>query len=248
MLSDTSRHLEWLHLHREQLRDLTRKAGLIQGKPIFICVHMVYYRNNGTVVQTYAFNATTDKFSAFKVNNLSTTLAKETTPVSAIVQVANSNITLELVNIWIIQLLFNPSIEGGIYRSLLSFVVNIDGGAVTALTDDTAGCDSCDTSNKCNTNTASKCYNVGSSYAGSDPRLFISWIGTDASGNHMLSHTKRLSRFTQYSIGSIYSSVVNSFKWSPLLLHILSIFCFNIVLCLKYNSVAIAKRLPSLNK
>lgn len=38
----------------------------------------------------------------------------------------------------------------------------------------------------------------------SDPKFFISWIGTDKSGNYMLSHTKRLSRFSMYSVQNIF--------------------------------------------
>ena len=58
--------------------------------------------------------------------------------------------------------------------------------------------------------TSEKCFSSGANYGGADPKFFISWIGTDNSGNYMLSHTKRLSRFSQYSIGSIYSKAVNT--------------------------------------
>jgi hypothetical protein len=42
-----------------------------------------------------------------------------------------------------------------------------------------------------------------------DPRTFISWIGTDINNNYCISHTKRLSRFSQFSVGSIYSQAKN---------------------------------------
>jgi len=101
-------------------------------------------------------------------------------------------------------------LASGIYRNVFSFVVNMNGGAVNSITDDNADCGNCDTTNSqvCNDSTQLKCYTKGTAYGGADPRFFIAWIGTDVSGNHMLSHTKRLSRFTQYSIGSIYSKVV----------------------------------------
>jgi hypothetical protein len=38
----------------------------------------------------------------------------------------------------------------------------------------------------------------------SDPKFFISWVGTDVAGNYMLSQTKRLSRFSMYSVQNIY--------------------------------------------
>jgi hypothetical protein len=37
-----------------------------------------------------------------------------------------------------------------------------------------------------------------------DPIFFISWIGTDANGNYMLSQSKRLSRFSMYSLQNIF--------------------------------------------
>lgn len=107
----------------------------------------------------------------------------------------------------------SPTLKGGAFRSLFSFVVNIEKGVVTAITDDTADCGNCDTTSgqACDSETSYKCYTKGT-YTGSDPRFFISWIGTDASGNYMLSHTKRLSRFTQYSIGSVYNKVITTFQ------------------------------------
>lgn len=85
---------------------------------------------------------------------------------------------------------------------------------MTGITDDTADCGNCDTTTtqSCSEATGYKCYSKGLTYEGNDPRFFISWIGTDYYGNYMLSHTKRLSRFTQYSIGSIYNTIVNKFK------------------------------------
>lgn len=89
---------------------------------------------------------------------------------------------------------------------MFSFVVNIESGAVTSIAKDNAGCDNCDTSSTqtCTDTDNSECFDKGK-YGASDPKFYISWVGTDVSGNHMLSHTKRLSRFTQYSIGSIYN-------------------------------------------
>ncbi|MEI2688119.1 MAG: hypothetical protein V9G14_19190, partial [Cypionkella sp.] len=73
-------------------------------------------------------------------------------------------------------------------------------------------CSVCATSGgqKCDDSTSNRCYDNGPIQA--NPRFFISWIGTDTADNYMLSHTKRLSRFSQYSIGGFYQGLVNQFK------------------------------------
>jgi hypothetical protein len=115
-----------------------------------------------------------------------------------------------MVCIYDIQLVYTKNINNGIYRDVFSFVVNIKDGVVTNITDDNADCGNCETSQTCNSDTNYKCYSSNANYKGADPKFFISWIGTDSAGNYMLSHTKRLSRFSQYSIGSIYSKAVSA--------------------------------------
>lgn len=92
-------------------------------------------------------------------------------------------------------------------------MVSLKDGEFSKFSLDNAGCDVCETSNKqvCDSSTGNECYSSGGKLS-SDPVFYISWIGTDSSGNNMLSYTKRLSRFYQYSIGSIYQkakSLVN---------------------------------------
>jgi len=45
-----------------------------------------------------------------------------------------------------------------------------------------------------------------------DPKIFISWMGTDTAGAYMLSQTKRISRFTEYSVGNVYQDALAIFK------------------------------------
>jgi hypothetical protein len=48
-------------------------------------------------------------------------------------------------------------------------------------------------------------------YSANDPKIFLSWIGTDKNGNYMLSQTKRISRFTEYSVGNVYQDALKIF-------------------------------------
>lgn len=91
----------------------------------------------------------------------------------------------------------------------MSFVVNIENGTFTHFTLDNEDCTVCqhgDGTQACNANTNNECFSKATSFKGEDPKFFISWIGTDSNEDHLLSHTKRLSRFSQYSVGSIYQS------------------------------------------
>lgn len=45
-----------------------------------------------------------------------------------------------------------------------------------------------------------------------DPKIFLSWIGTDRSGDYMLSQALRISRFTEYAVGNAYADAVKIFK------------------------------------
>jgi hypothetical protein len=44
-----------------------------------------------------------------------------------------------------------------------------------------------------------------------DPRVYISWIGTDKNGNNLLSSGYRMSQFRKYSINKLYSEAKTSF-------------------------------------
>jgi len=57
----------------------------------------------------------------------------------------------------------------------------------------------------CSNGEAFSSIGVDEIYPGSDPRLFVSWMGTDVDKNHFISHTRRLSRFSSFSVGSIYN-------------------------------------------
>jgi hypothetical protein len=106
----------------------------------------------------------------------------------------------------LIQIVYDKVVNNA-FRAVLSMIVNIDNGVFTSITLDNADCSLCDVGNtqKCINN---QCFDdiKSSSFIITDPSIYISWIGTDANGQHCLSYAKRLSRFTEYSIGSIYNS------------------------------------------
>jgi hypothetical protein len=91
----------------------------------------------------------------------------------------------------------------------MSFVIQINGGTFEFITQDNADCGVCSSGQVCDNN---ECFSVGANGVAIDPRFFVSWIGTDSKGDNCISYARRLSRFTQYSIGNIYSTAQNMFK------------------------------------
>lgn len=53
---------------------------------------------------------------------------------------------------------------------------------------------------------------TGNESSNCDPKIYVSFIGSDASGNYMESAGKRISQFRQYSVGEIYSSSKSLFS------------------------------------
>jgi len=45
-----------------------------------------------------------------------------------------------------------------------------------------------------------------------DPKFYITWFGTDASGKQLKSSNLSMSRFRQYAIGSLYNSAKSAFN------------------------------------
>ena len=45
-----------------------------------------------------------------------------------------------------------------------------------------------------------------------DPKFYITWFGTDKNGNQLKTSNLAMSKFTKYSISSLYSSVKNIAK------------------------------------
>ena len=96
---------------------------------------------------------------------------------------------------------------GSRYRDILSFVIIANEGNFNELRADNEKCD--------NLIGDSICYNgeaytkTDGGYYGNEPRFFVSWMGSDVNKNHFISHTRRLSRFSAFSVGSIYNDAKN---------------------------------------
>lgn len=47
---------------------------------------------------------------------------------------------------------------------------------------------------------------------GCDPKFYITWFGTDVTGKQLKSSNLAMSRFRQYSVGSLYNSAKDAFN------------------------------------
>ncbi len=59
--------------------------------------------------------------------------------------------------------------------------------------------------NQCNVNGKNLAFSC-------DPKIYVTWFGTDAKGKPMSSSNLSFEKFRQYSIGSLYSSAVGVFN------------------------------------
>lgn len=112
---------------------------------------------------------------------------------------------------------------GNQIAQLYSFVVRTSNGVVTAIESDNAAYASagCINANALVVDGDTNCFQTLDSSAGTgispltlanDPHILLSWIGTDSKGAYMLSQTRRISRFSQFSLDNVYSSVLDIFK------------------------------------
>ena len=74
-----------------------------------------------------------------------------------------------------------------------------------------------DIDNKNETMTYQNCYeydmnNCKENSNQCDPKFYITWFGTDKSGTQLKTSNLAMSKFKQYSISSLYSSVKDIFK------------------------------------
>lgn len=133
----------------------------------------------------------------------------------------NSSITLQFQN--------STTSSGYLYHEgnqevsgIYSFVIRTDKGVVLSIDSDNhnncqSGC-----SGTCRTvSSDSNCFRPVNTTLTSgrlklsvenDPKIFVSWMGTDSTGAYMLSQTKRISRFTEYSVGNVYQDALKIFK------------------------------------
>lgn len=91
-------------------------------------------------------------------------------------------------------------------RHFASVVINLSGGALAST--GIVGDNFCDGSCFCY---SEECYETSpTGYGSTDGVFYISWAGDDSNGKSLLSSAMRLSRFSLYSVSSVYSSVRSS--------------------------------------
>ncbi len=56
------------------------------------------------------------------------------------------------------------------------------------------------------------CSTLAETWAECDPKIYISFVGSDACSNYMESAGKQISRFRQYSVSDMYISAKNAFS------------------------------------
>ena len=92
-----------------------------------------------------------------------------------------------------------------IQRHFASVVINLGGGVLTSIVGDNF----CESDCVCY---LGECYEsiTSTGYGTIDPVIYVSWAGDDASGKSLLSSSRRLSRFSMYSVSGVYGAVRGS--------------------------------------
>jgi hypothetical protein len=171
------------------------------------CLHL----SNG---RRLAFPVKVDKYSGLKPSGVYQALRPNSSLVNSSIMVQFKNETTKS------GYLYGENSTQQV-SDIYSFVIRTEKGRVLSIESDNpasckAGCNNCrtvDNDQNCyrdtdDTNNSSKKWVI----ADNDPKIFLSWIGTDRSGDYMLSQTLRISRFTEYAVGNAYADAVKIFK------------------------------------
>ena len=150
-----------------------------------------------------AFNVTVDTYTALKATGVYDAMKAQTT----------ASISLQFKN----ALMTSGYLQSGnSIAQLYSFVIRTDKGVVTGIESDNAAYANagCVDSSAITVNGDKNCFRTLDPNAGSinDPHILLSWIGTDSTGAYMLSQTRRISRFSQFSLDNVYSSILSVFQ------------------------------------
>lgn len=167
---------------------------LTQGNYAPICVTVTYTPSTGPdqFVDFY-FKSYIDTFSTLTLSGIASKLSGATAASAIIYYQGVASPSFTLVNS-----------TGAIQRHFFSIVINQENGVVPT-TNPIVGDNFCDGSCVCYNN---ECFESNSKgYGTIDCTIYVSWAGTDTSGTHLLSNTMRLSRYSFYSMSSVYSAV-----------------------------------------
>ena len=185
------------------------------GDNVTICVYLI--NNSTNASQFLAFQTKVDEYSAVKLNNSYSYIHSESCPTSNSalnISYTNCSMTYSIVvasenNISTVEA---PYIGQMLVAPVYSVVITLDNGKVTLIQwdNDWNFCNAqCLTSQQ-----ESVCANAECSETSAgdcDPRVYISWLGTDSQGNNLISASYRMSQFQKYSINSLYSQAKTKF-------------------------------------
>jgi len=99
------------------------------------------------------------------------------------------------------------------YMSLFSAVVSVLDGKIISVAWDN-GCYFCDYTTCVTDSTGANCpsngcFNTNITATSCDPKVYVSWFGTDKNGYKLTSSGLRFSRFTQFSVTSLINDAQN---------------------------------------
>lgn len=198
------------------------------GDKIVLCVYvdeMNFTDTNATASTSHghfiAFTSRVDVYSAVKLNYSysgiyndncgNASISNDTNDVSVFINCSMSyGIFLAFGDS--ITTPYAPYLKDILVAKVFSAVVTLESGKVKKIQWDNY-CDIC--SEECiDFNGEEVCAEKECSYdkiEDCDPRVYVSWIGTDSDGNNLLSSTYRISQFRKYSIFSMYKQARSNF-------------------------------------
>lgn len=162
------------------------------GDKVPICLH---FSNGKKIISEPKL----DEYSAIMAEGSFAAL-NATTGISLQVQAGSGPVSVQI-----------PYIQGELVAPLLNVVVVLDDGDVTEVLWDTS-CDLCD--EKCIKGEDEEVCAIKLCSAGSsdcDARVYVTWLGTDSEGGHLLSSGFRMSKFRKYSLYDSYESARSEF-------------------------------------
>jgi hypothetical protein len=166
-----------------------------------VCLTVQYTLPNGTARYFYyVYRIKIDQFTSLRLNGLSTLLQNNSaTSAKLTFQFQNQ------VNGTDFPIITNNTNTSQLQRSVISAVINTVSGGYDSIANDKF----CDSS--CGNCYNGECYDTFSNYSSPDLKVYVSWAGSDSKNNQYLSQSQRLSRFSLYSVSSLYSSVRNMY-------------------------------------
>lgn len=163
-----------------------------------------------------AFKSKLDEYSAVRLSNSYLSIVTSECPGVDVNSTAYTNCSMSyaitVASDNLVQSTSVPYLKDYLVATVFSIVVTLDNGKVTKIEWDNY-CDMCNdqcmswgieevcADKECAVETEGDC----------DPRVYISWIGTDKDGNNLLSASYRMSQFRKYSVYQMYSDAKGKF-------------------------------------